>query len=992
MQKKNLLKNPIAKGISLALGATIMSPLYAQEDVEDATAAAEAAAENTDYDDGNVVVITGIRGSLMKSMDTKRYSTGVVDAINSEDIGKFPDTNLAESLQRITGVSIDRSRGEGSRVTVRGFGADFNLVTLNRRQMPTNSGFGRSFDFGDLASEGVAGVEIYKTGRASVATGGIGATINIKSIKPLDAPGLNAGFGVKLVNDTSTRDGDALTPELSGVYSDTFLDDTFGVAVTASVQERNNGQSSISNSRWFEQLGSTISTNPNQVNQPGPDDVVGLPQQFIYAIDEWERTRTNAQIALQYRPIDEFKVSLDYTYAELTLDHRFNNTSYWFTPSGLSGTWSDGPIVSPILYTEIGEQPDFPMGAGVDASKNNLDSIGLNLQWDVTDRLRLTLDHHDSTSERSPNSRFGSNALITIAAFSRSSTTADLSSGIPVVTTTSSDPLSPDDMQITGSVFGNSWAEMNIEQTQFDGAFEIDADSSIDFGIAVSKLTNFESGSNVQRNTWGQSQASAFGTIADLVTPASLAGVYDNLPGGSLINNNFFLFDMADVARRAEFLESLNPNDPLYLAPGPGNPLGSCGTGFCADFDKGFGNQFVEETDSAYVQYNLTGDIGDYPFNLITGVRWEETTVTASAESQFYESIEWASNNEFLAVAADELVPSGLTDSYDVLLPSIDFDMELRDDIKVRASYSKTIARSGFGDLRGNLTAPEVLFFANGRYTANASVGNPGLIPHESDNYDLSAEWFYDDVSYFSIGYFDKSVVNFVTSARLEEVALFPDLAHPAYGPTYAAAIAALGPDAANVDIRNWIFTNLPNAPGVDVANSTISGVAGDGPALYDVDTRLNSDEAVGIDGFEIAWQHDFTDTGFGFIVNATFASGSAEFDKSKPITEAQFALPGLSDTRNLIGYYDMDGLQIRIAYNWRDEFFTGGTFQPSYTDEYEQWDINASYDLDNGITLFFEGINITDETNRTYARDYSQIFFVGQTGPRYNFGFRYSY
>ena len=87
-----------------------------------------------------VIVEGGIRGSLKASMDIKRDSMGVVDAISAEDIGKFPDANLAESLQRITGVSISRSRGEGSQVTVRGFGPEYNLVTLNGRQMPTHNG------------------------------------------------------------------------------------------------------------------------------------------------------------------------------------------------------------------------------------------------------------------------------------------------------------------------------------------------------------------------------------------------------------------------------------------------------------------------------------------------------------------------------------------------------------------------------------------------------------------------------------------------------------------------------------------------------------------------------------------------------------------------------------------------------------------------------------------------------------------------------------
>ncbi len=128
--------------------------------------------------DIEVIEVKGLRNSIQEAMGVKRDAAGVVDAISAEDIGKFPDTNLAESLQRITGISISRNNGEGNQVTARGFGPDFNMVTLNGRTMPGSalpSGGGtpnsRAFDFSDLASEGVRAVEVYKTGKASIATG-----------------------------------------------------------------------------------------------------------------------------------------------------------------------------------------------------------------------------------------------------------------------------------------------------------------------------------------------------------------------------------------------------------------------------------------------------------------------------------------------------------------------------------------------------------------------------------------------------------------------------------------------------------------------------------------------------------------------------------------------------------------------------------------------------------------------------------------------------
>ncbi|MCJ8321185.1 MAG: TonB-dependent receptor plug domain-containing protein, partial [Colwellia sp.] len=221
--------------LAISIAAVFATSAYAQE--------APSENENKKVEDQiEVIEVTGIKGTLLRSMDLKREAKGVVDGISAEDIGKFPDTNLAESLQRITGIAIERDRGEGSKITVRGFGPDFNIVTFNDRQMPTTGG--RSFDFGNIASEGISSVEVYKSGRANVATGGIGAVVNVSTRKPFDKLGQQAAFSAKGVYDTSTREGNSLTPEFAGLYSNTFADDTFGFGLTFSYQERDGGYQS----------------------------------------------------------------------------------------------------------------------------------------------------------------------------------------------------------------------------------------------------------------------------------------------------------------------------------------------------------------------------------------------------------------------------------------------------------------------------------------------------------------------------------------------------------------------------------------------------------------------------------------------------------------------------------------------------------------------------------------------------------------------------
>ena len=370
---------------------------------------------------GDEIVVTGIRASLAASADIKREAQGVVDAISAEDIGKFPDTNLAESLQRITGVSIDRSNGEGSFVTVRGFGPEFNLVTLNGRQMPTSSlGDGasapssRSFDFANLASEGVAGVEVYKTGRAAIASGGIGSSINIKTPRPLDRPGLRGSLAVKGVYDSSRNEGNPITPEVSGIISTTFADDRVGILLVGSYQRRkasvntanvgwrdgylgdeNNWGSLAQPTRVVDGVVVPDPRYPNITNHPGPNDVYQVPQNASYDLNDIDRERFNGQAVLQFRPVDSLTATLDYTYSRNTVEVRNSNVGVWFNHNDTSSAWTDGPVAGPLFYSEAfgaGERKDLSYSGSLTANRSENHSIGANLTWEAPGGMTMALE------------------------------------------------------------------------------------------------------------------------------------------------------------------------------------------------------------------------------------------------------------------------------------------------------------------------------------------------------------------------------------------------------------------------------------------------------------------------------------------------------------------------------------------------------------------------------------------------------------------------
>ena len=996
MGNERFKKSPLTLAVSLALkGIAVGAPAaYAQE------APANAAQAQGPIEE---IVVVGIRQSLRQSMELKRARDGVVDAITAEDIGNFPDGNLAESLQRITGVSIDRDRGEGARVTVRGFGPGFNLVLLNGRQMPTSDGLGRSFDFGNLASEGISSVEVYKSGQANVPTGGIGSTINIRTTRPLDAPGTHFTAAASGHHDTSTEEGNQWTEELSALFSNTFADDTFGVAVSAVRQSRDSAvnRASVGGWRTFEGVvnncwcgvgrsewgGIPPAGDMNQQNRPGDDDLYSVPQVIGYELAEYDRVRTNGQLTLQWQPSEQVEATLDYTYSELELSRTYNNLSAWFNFGGQETSWSDGPQATPLVYTENSSGSDFSMGAGQDAFQAQNGALGLNVLWDVSERLSLEFDYHDSMAERSPDSPYGSSSLLSIAAWTRNRTTGYFGKELPLLGMTLSDPLSPDDMQVTGSVFTNAYSRMDIEQARAGGTFDMDFDfiESIDFGVQLTEVNNRSAQSVVQRDAWNNQQT-PLGAIADLMRPASARKAFDEVPGGDdpRRQTDFYTFDMVQLIARTEALMASGEANIFQLTD-----MGPCGTGLCASNNYTEDRRTEEDSVAAYMQANMTFEAGAVPIDVRIGLRYEQTDVASQALSPAYTAINWVSGNELSAVRSENPEFTNLEGDYDVVLPNVDFKFGLTDDLVARVSYSETITRPSYGDIQGGQTIDSLVRIDGGL----GNRGNPGLLPFESSNVDLSLEWYYGEDSYVAAGYFHKDVENFIGTSSVVET-LF-NLPHPALGPLGQEARQATGSSDGGT-LYSWIIANRADAEGVDAETGTISGVAGRDPAApFNMTVPVNIEEAT-MSGWEFVLQHNFGESGFGAIVNATIVDADVGYDNFN--LAQQFVLTGLSDSANLIAFYDKNDISVRLAYNWRDEFLAGtgqtnvGSGPPTYVAPYQQLDLSASYWFTDQMQVYLDVLNITNETVHIFGRDERQTLFADQLGTRYNIGFRYKF
>jgi TonB-dependent receptor len=984
----------------------MLMPAQAQTD-------APAVDEGQAVDSGLVleeVIVTGIRSSLRAAADLKRDSQGVVDAITAEDMGKFPDTNLAESLQRVTGVSIDRVNGEGSKVTVRGFGPDFNQITLNGRLMPaanledTAASPSRSFDFAQLSSDAVSAVEVYKTGKARLASGGLGSTINIQTLRPLDVPGLTASLGVGGLHDTTNEEGDDVTPDVSGIYSNSFFDDTVGIAINGSYQERDSGIRTGETSSGWNTFISDGTEYQDYANAPQAGDVVGIAQNFLYTLQDVEQKRTNYQLALQWEPIENLRATLDYTYSEFEIEQHRQELSAWFGGGASDGgEFSGSNIKSPLIFRGT-EGADVAMAVGDWGRKTETDSTGFNLVWEPTDNLTLAFDYHDSTAEAEPKDDQGSNNVVTAAAFTRASTTMRYGPDMAkmLFDTTTGQPATLDEIIGSGNSFRNSYTD--IEQMRLDGTFRFDEPlmglESIDFGLNHADIDNRSAFAAVQGGDWGSFGYTGHSSGGDWNAPAgdgdgnfdnnaftrgNLPGEFDEL-GGANVNSWYYDVNYSLFTRDVRAFYDANPQ----LAGGqPLNAWSDCRDGrLCAPSQYTDDRRLSEEQNAAYFQLNFHWDWNDMPTNLHIGLRYDDTDVDSSSLAPNYNSLLWLTGNELQLQAEGGTFFSG-EGSYDYWLPNIDFDIEVIPDVVLRASYSETISRPDYDDLQAGRT---VASQARTDVASTGRGGDPNLEPFESENFDFSAEWYYDEGSYVSVGYYLKKVDNFIGTSIVNDV-VYPELVQPASGPRYDEAVAAIGD---STDVNRDVLDYYRDQGWVDaVTGELLNGLDTYDPLVFALSVPVNSEDAE-IDGFELAIQHMFGESGFGVIANYTTVDGDIEYN-NRTIGVDQFALLGLSDSYNIIGFYDKDGIQARFAYNWRDEFLDDtvqGNFQqePIYVEDYGQLDVSLSYTWDERLTIYAEAINLTEETQRKHGRNDKMVVATIETGARYGFGVRYKF
>jgi TonB-dependent receptor len=466
-----------------------------------------------------------------------------------------------------------------------------------------------------------------------------------------------------------------------------------------------------------------------------------------------------------------------------------------------------------------------------------------------------------------------------------------------------------------------------------------------------------------------------------------------------------------------QFLQALNgyqnydaSGNKINSAPFDINNLGSGGV----SYDD---NTIEEKVSSLYGQVKFDHEIAGHKSQTVAGLRFERTTVTSSTRQKIPDYITWKSDNDFIAHLPPALQSITESNSYNNLLPNIDFSFDFTPALKGRVSVSKTLARPQYDRMflktaAGNNSTPGLL----NPGTANASTGTAKLSPLESTNLDFSLEWYYGEADYASIGFYTKKVDNFL-GTQVVKGPLF-GLRDVSAGPLAQAAAAALNAGGFSVNEPN-LFTMAailsdpttyptgaaafldPTTPGGSaqqldlIAAYDLNPTAADPLIQFNISKPVNNKTAK-LHGVEAAWQHFFGHSGFGFQANATLVGGDVKYNLSADPSLDQFALEGLSDSANFVAIYEKHGLSTRLAYNWRDAFLSattyGGQGKPGFVAAHKQIDLSINYSVNSHLSVGLDGVNLTHEGLFIYGRTKNMVWLNAEADPRWMLSANYKF
>ncbi|ANY19351.1 catecholate siderophore receptor CirA [Tsuneonella dongtanensis] len=892
------------------------------------------------------IVVSGIRASLEDAASKKRAADQIKDVISAEDIGKLPDQNVAEAMQRVTGVQIGRDdAGEGAGFTVRGISQ--NRVEVDGRSLLPDNPENRSNDFSGISSQLFAGVEIVKSPSASDVEGALGATVRLVTRKPLTTKDNLITFRAQ--GQYPELLGKGIDPSLTGLFSAKWDAGAgeMGFLITGSYEKYNSRTDQIGSNGWAKlavpnQIRSNNGSAASTTYPNFPTYDVFRPQVYRIQQFDFSRERIGIDSTFQWAPTSSLTFSVTGNYSKFSSENNeqkiafnLNNNNQWYAPNPNAENSGLLTVSRDPVGTETGTQTfGFLLSSiiGIDNQNNNTknfdfvrvnpnNTFGTNRQYSIAgtaDYESDLVDVHLSLSTADLNNKalnITNNFSVADGfnldpTFPRQFTRllydfTDSVNNPPSFDWTFAPGYSfsdPAGWQFSNFFISDTFRGVTEKELRFDTNWHLDSGLFRDLRIGVRVARRGATGrrfgsvsSNEGNNRYISNIPEFQGLITNVEDP--IFARYD----ASLPQNWFTLVNLSQAQYR-DLQEALQPTAQFPLLQ-------------TYSFD------ILENNWAGYAQMDFSGNLGSIPFRGNFGGRYVQVDRRVSAN----------------VIQGNDLIFDQQSSRSGEFLPSANITFEIQRDMLFRLAAAKTLALPDPADLSPSYSLPGNSF--------QARSGNPDLRPFKATQYDASFEWYFGRNSLFSAAAFYKDVSTFfVDSTR---TVVLPDR------------------DNDNDGFPDEITITFPD----------------------------NGDSGT-IKGFEVGLQSTFDFlpgflSGFGVVANFTLTDSTQPAQQFDLISGEILPLPQLSKkSYNLIGFYEKYGFSVRLAYNYRDGYYNGTENGLNlYNDGYDQLDANASYQITKQFSVFGGVTNITNSYVHRYLNLPQITRDFRDTGRRWTFG-----
>ncbi|HEY1151348.1 MAG TPA: TonB-dependent receptor [Pseudoduganella sp.] len=929
--RKKILATVLPLALAAAYGNNAAAQSAAAADAPGAAApaAADGQAAETPAEAANTVVVTGFRSSLQKALNLKQQAIGVRDSIVAEDIGKFPESNVAESLQRVPGVILNRdeSSAEGQRISIRGLPTEYSVTTLNGAPVNTTStstigSAARGFNYDVFASELFGRVDFYKSPLAELSEGGLGGVVDLQSPRPFDNPKRTVRYAVSGSYNTTSEKVD---PSGFALFSNTWGNWGFliGGSHSKSVNNRSGFEATGGYNSSFNGSKSPVQGNfaltldyaDPRANLSGYTrdqiDNAWLPRIYRFYGSSNERQRDGLVSSVQFKN-GNFDFSLDGMYSKLQNSRdelyygilvRNSKTTDRNAPAGQAGHSGFVPLnvkIDPAtnLLTGTFGNTSYSSGVTYTEDETKFGYIAANGKWTPSRDFSLTGQVSANNSKATSYQDTLSGQIFGV------DSTIDY--GSDHVYPSMSSPVDyTNPANFSGFGIGTGWTRETDKGRQ--GRVVADWD----YPLWGEWKGHLKAGLVYVDTTKGVNKRNATTAMTTKLNQLGNAGLRAGMTADLPISN----LDMGAgwPHRFGTFTRDYTYStfDPLaFNTEAAFTPAQS----FTAE----------EKVKTAFIQSDFKGEVAGHGLRLNAGVRYSKT------ETDIDNFKRTGSGNAYL--------PNSESGSYSNVLPAVSGAFDVTEDLMWRASYGKTISRASLSIIAAQTVIPNP-------FDNTATAGNPSLRPQQSKNFDTSLEWYFQPGSLLSAGYFRKKLTDATVASTTQTTFGALGLPDTALGAIFYGSNGKVDP-------------NLPMT----------------------LRTYGNAGEQI-LKGYELAYQQAFTFLpepfkGMGALASFTHID---PFNSQKWITNAGKEIEVNSVPKfaySLTTYYENSKVAMRLSWNYKGRSLHGDN-PKNNGDDLIRWraargylDANFTYKLNENLEFRVDAMNLSNTLSYDYFED----------------------